>query len=527
MSQYSAGLDSSGNSVAELISRREPSFLWNGRQIGKFIYYYWETSSSHGGGIKVFNSNGNPECGFATDNPQWTVWNGGDATEIYSGDGYERWVRVEMVFDWTNGDVTFNIEDQASATSRSSTISLINGVDIERIELTNFSGLSWNSTSAFSMWIDAIQALDGNDGYYDDFEDGTLQGWSDPIGNFSVTTSPLGVDVDKSKFPTTVSLSKEIFSLRDTGPSVDSSLEFDLTGGTFSFRPSEGFTVTDDDGPNLTNFSASIVGEKREGEVGVTGVPSSNPSWMTATLSKTANDDGSIDGEVRFQFDRPAIDDDVRILRIYTEVSDGAGNTSSACFDYHVEEDLALYNIMGQEDNKRPEPNYGGGTARAVVNTSAESVVAIHYGLYSEDPETTKDELERRIDFSSLGKIHEIFWSGLFVDALYGFYVEALSYHGQRVESGIYQFTTANEIENLDKSIAITFVEDWEKGVSADLIRALNSKLSESTRNELEDASVDGMQTSIHDSWEKTIQARIEANNFDSNISTSTSYEIN
>jgi len=525
MSTYSAGLDSGGSYVQSLISRREPSFLQGGRQIDEFVFYFWETDVGDGGGLKLFNSNGNAECGFATNNPQWDVWNG-YVTEIYAGDGYERWVRVEMVFDWSNGQVTFNVEDQSTGSTASRTISLINGKDVSYIELLNYDRGFGSEADYFSLWIDAIQAFDGDEGYYDDFEDGTLQGWTDPTGNFNVTTNPSGVDVDKSRFDESVTLSKDTFSLQDKKASTEHPLELDLTGETFSFIPTERFRVRDEDGIAIDDFSAIIVGEQREGELGIKEVSPYNPPWMSVTLSRTDKKDGTVESEFKFHFDRSQIADEIRVLQLYCKLPDGKGNTSAVYYNYHIEKDIALRNIMGQEDKFR-EDAIGGGNARAVVTAREVSAIKVHWGPYEEG--FGKADLQREVPFTrEVGRKHEIIWAGLSVNEHYGFYLGTLTPHGQTVESGIYEFTTGDEVSVWSRNFQVSLFEAWEKGLTVEApFKAFFNDIKTSHRSELEDATVDSMNVSLHEAWEKEIQDRVQVNNFDSNISTSHSYEIN
>ncbi|PSP79668.1 hypothetical protein BRC81_03970 [Halobacteriales archaeon QS_1_68_20] len=45
-----------------------------GERPRRFSFYYRETHNSNGGGVRLKNSDGNVEVGFATDNPQWKVF---------------------------------------------------------------------------------------------------------------------------------------------------------------------------------------------------------------------------------------------------------------------------------------------------------------------------------------------------------------------------------------------------------------------------------------------------------------------
>ncbi|MFB6099669.1 MAG: fibronectin type III domain-containing protein [Candidatus Nanohalobium sp.] len=134
---------------------------WNGtgKQASEFEFYFQESSSSYGSGVRLKNSNGNYECGFATNNPQWNVDDSSGITEVYGGDGYDRWIRVSATFDWSNSEFTVTFEDLQSGTTKSYTGSFINGTDIAAVELHNYNSGNWhpadNPDNTY-MWWDAF-----------------------------------------------------------------------------------------------------------------------------------------------------------------------------------------------------------------------------------------------------------------------------------------------------------------------------------------------------------------------------------
>jgi len=141
----------------EVAATLTPPELDGGFQPTQFIYYWEETNTSNGGGLRLSNSNGNYEVGMATDNPQW-YYSGGDGIgQFYGGDGYERWIEVILEFDWSNGNYTLDVTDLSSGGNATHSGSLRQGTDIETVEIVNFSGGSWESGSNFRMGYDAIQ----------------------------------------------------------------------------------------------------------------------------------------------------------------------------------------------------------------------------------------------------------------------------------------------------------------------------------------------------------------------------------
>jgi chitodextrinase/type 1 fimbria pilin len=132
----------------------------DGHQPRTFSYYYRETRDSNGGGVRVTNSDGDIEVGFATDNPQWDVYDADGSTQIYNGDGYGQWVYVEITFDWENDEYVLYVEDQSTGTTQTHTGDLREGVDVERVEVANYAG-DWGGGSSFHMNVDNVTFVDG------------------------------------------------------------------------------------------------------------------------------------------------------------------------------------------------------------------------------------------------------------------------------------------------------------------------------------------------------------------------------
>lgn len=153
---YSAGIeyDSTPEDVADII----PDLTSGGYQASQFSFYWYENSSSSGGGIRLLNSNGNPEIGFASDNNEWDIEDANGFSQVYGGDGYERWIYVEMTFDWANGNADVYIEDLSSGTTSNNTgRPLINEVNIEKIKIKEYNNSAWGSQGAMYMWFDNLK----------------------------------------------------------------------------------------------------------------------------------------------------------------------------------------------------------------------------------------------------------------------------------------------------------------------------------------------------------------------------------
>lgn len=151
---YSAGITNNNEGSVDVGERVLPD-LTGGVQVDEITVYWQETIDSNGGGFRFKNSNGDYECGFTSANPQWVSWFG-NFTEFYAGDGYGRWIRTTITFDWSAGEATVSCEDLQSGSTATDTGNLRQGVDIESIVVSNSNGSSWLSNNNFHLWIDDV-----------------------------------------------------------------------------------------------------------------------------------------------------------------------------------------------------------------------------------------------------------------------------------------------------------------------------------------------------------------------------------
>jgi hypothetical protein len=105
------------------------------------------------------NSNGNNECGFALDNPQWFIEHGnGPYEKVNNADGVGRWIYVQFDLDFGAGNFDFFIQDTMTGTTESGTRPLLNGVDVDTVELRNFNALpKFTATDACYTWYDDVR----------------------------------------------------------------------------------------------------------------------------------------------------------------------------------------------------------------------------------------------------------------------------------------------------------------------------------------------------------------------------------
>lgn len=133
LGSYSIGSDGQGSMDAEII----PEGWSGGVKPGTLRYYWWEESSQTGFTVDFIDPNGNYVIRSGGNNPQWEVSDGTGSTQIYSGDGYQHWIKYEFNFDWANCEYSYNWEDISSGTTRTGTRSLQTCSSVETIRLSN------------------------------------------------------------------------------------------------------------------------------------------------------------------------------------------------------------------------------------------------------------------------------------------------------------------------------------------------------------------------------------------------------
>lgn len=127
------------------------------RRIGEFRYYWYESSASWGGGIRLLNDAGDVEIGTTSDNPQWVVDDGEGIAQVDSGTEYQRWIRVSLRFDWSDGTADVRFEDTESGASYTGTHPLKRGENIQRIQVRGFtSERGWETDECHMLWDDIL-----------------------------------------------------------------------------------------------------------------------------------------------------------------------------------------------------------------------------------------------------------------------------------------------------------------------------------------------------------------------------------
>lgn len=179
---YSIGSDGQG----AIDATWEPAALGSGRQISSFEYKWQETSSQTGHMINLYDASGNKVMGSGTENPQWMISDGfGGRSQIYTGDGYDRWIYYRFDFDWSQGEYSFHLEDLSSGTVREGWRNLDSSTEVASID---FSGGSTDDSA--------------NHCFFDDLRIGSQAGLLDfkpsSLGSPDIYTSTGDPVVDKN-----------------------------------------------------------------------------------------------------------------------------------------------------------------------------------------------------------------------------------------------------------------------------------------------------------------------------------------
>lgn len=145
---YSAGQTNGNNIDATYI----PVSIQNGGNPDEISFYWQETSNQTGFTVQFRDDTGSEILAVGGNNPQWEIYDGDGSTTPSSGNGYDRWILYQLIFDWENGTYDYHFEDLSSGTVREGTRNLILNTNIQSININNN---RWGS--ADYIWFDNIK----------------------------------------------------------------------------------------------------------------------------------------------------------------------------------------------------------------------------------------------------------------------------------------------------------------------------------------------------------------------------------
>jgi len=151
---YCLGPENGGNGNQALKATwQEPDLDPAGLAVSRVRARMYETSSQSGSGLLCIGPDGATIAGIGSNNNQWNIRSGDDDhEEIYGGDNYEVWLDYIFEFDWTNGEVTFDITDPASGHNERVTRTMLNNPGaLGWVELR---GGLWDSDQRYHWWDD-------------------------------------------------------------------------------------------------------------------------------------------------------------------------------------------------------------------------------------------------------------------------------------------------------------------------------------------------------------------------------------
>jgi len=154
---YSIGAQVS--SVTPVMAEISPSELSGGKKLDFVIFWYYETQSSYGGGLRLKDSNDNAVITAVTNNPGQRILDGNGDNKV-SGGNYDTWYRVKFELDWASGTADVIWQPEGGGQSTYSNRPLINNTDVEKLELVKYdinNGGIDTLDSNFYHWTDDIQ----------------------------------------------------------------------------------------------------------------------------------------------------------------------------------------------------------------------------------------------------------------------------------------------------------------------------------------------------------------------------------
>jgi len=143
---------SAGETGSTINAELSPSVLLGGSQISAFEFYWQEETNQSGFTTQLIDSNGNEVLAMGGNNPQWEIRDGSGDTEIYGGNGYDRWIYYRIEFNWSSNQHSYFYQDMSTNTIRSGTRSLSRNTNVEKFRIN---ANIWGS--ADYMWIDNIK----------------------------------------------------------------------------------------------------------------------------------------------------------------------------------------------------------------------------------------------------------------------------------------------------------------------------------------------------------------------------------
>jgi len=145
--------------IAEIVP---PGYAGASRRPTHFSYLYRELSNSTGGGIRLHDSRDRLVAGFATDNPEWHMYDGETSyTNVYSSCPYQVWVRVSFTFYWEQRVFRYVIENTEGSDRAEGMLDLPTyAQDVEKLVICNNTlgaGVTpWTEALRMYMWFSDV-----------------------------------------------------------------------------------------------------------------------------------------------------------------------------------------------------------------------------------------------------------------------------------------------------------------------------------------------------------------------------------
>lgn len=147
-----SGPDSAGSKNSGTIDATWTPYILNGgARMTRFSFRWYEQSNQTGHAVYPLDTNGDWPFAACNENPQWYLVDNSGDTQIFGGNGYNRWIFYDFVFDYESGTYDYFMRDESSGTTRSGTRNLrsTNGI----ITQIKFSGTAPQGRGGSGSWV--------------------------------------------------------------------------------------------------------------------------------------------------------------------------------------------------------------------------------------------------------------------------------------------------------------------------------------------------------------------------------------
>lgn len=141
-------IDDSGNTVAgdnvgnTIDAVLDLTAFPDGAKIASLVFYWKEQSGANGFTVELRDSNQQALFQLGGNNPQWELYDADGSYTPFGGDGYDRWIKYEIIFDWSNSLYTYDFRDLTGGTQKTGTRTMFIATNFKYLAINN-SNSNW------------------------------------------------------------------------------------------------------------------------------------------------------------------------------------------------------------------------------------------------------------------------------------------------------------------------------------------------------------------------------------------------